>query len=71
MVTNVVACHVCSSVGNFGMEWEVATLKTKTPYKAYTSAELENARVGMKLGLRGVNVTLYGEDHMAPKQTFS
>ena len=60
-----------SAVGNFGMEWEVAALETRTPYKAYTSAELENARVGMKLGLRGVNVTLYGEvPHMAPTRTF-
>ena len=51
---------VCFLVGNFGMEWEVASLKTKTPYKAYSSAELEEAWVGMKLGLRAVNVTLYG-----------
>ena len=60
-VVDMLCVFIYLSVGNFGMEWEVATLKTRTPYKAYTGVELEDASVGMKLGLRGVNITLYGE----------
>ncbi|XP_043197075.1 dual oxidase maturation factor 1-like [Amphibalanus amphitrite] len=64
-VTASIIIGLLLMLGNFGMEWEVATLKTRTPYKAYTSAELEGAEVGMKLGLRGVNVTLYvDQDHI-------
>nr|XP_053639735.1 dual oxidase maturation factor 1-like isoform X2 [Cherax quadricarinatus] len=44
-------------VCNFGQEWEVGQLDTHTPYRAGTGQEI-NARVGIKLGLRSVNITL-------------
>ncbi|XP_071535601.1 dual oxidase maturation factor 1-like [Panulirus ornatus] len=45
---------------NFGQEWEVGQVDTLTPYRAGTGQEI-NARVGVKIGLRSVNVTLKGE----------
>ncbi|XP_069693066.1 dual oxidase maturation factor 1-like [Periplaneta americana] len=42
---------------NFGQAWEVGEIKTRTPYKAGTTQEID-AFVGVKLGLRSVNVTL-------------
>lgn len=48
---------------NFGQEWEVAELHTKTPYKAGVRHEI-NADIGVKIGLRSVNITLKaGDDH--------
>ncbi|XP_077988774.1 dual oxidase maturation factor 1-like [Glandiceps talaboti] len=47
-------------VANFGQEWEVAHISTKTQYKAFTSEEI-NATIGVKIGLRSVNITLTGE----------
>ncbi|XP_037075847.1 dual oxidase maturation factor 1-like [Pollicipes pollicipes] len=55
-------------LGNFGMEWEVARLTTRAPYKAYTSTELDTAAVGMKVGLRGVNITLYVPEDDVPHE---
>ncbi|KAL7640068.1 UNVERIFIED_CONTAM: hypothetical protein RMT77_009482 [Armadillidium vulgare] len=45
---------------NFGQEWEVGKLKSKMFYKAGTVNEI-NATVGMKLGLRSVNITLFAK----------
>nr|XP_027229676.1 dual oxidase maturation factor 1-like isoform X2 [Penaeus vannamei] len=42
---------------NFGQEWEVGHLTTRTAYRAGTAQEIR-ARVGVKLGLRSVNITL-------------
>ncbi|XP_042235095.1 dual oxidase maturation factor 1-like isoform X2 [Homarus americanus] len=42
---------------NFGQNWEEGQVDTLTPYKAGSGAEIE-ARVGVKLGLRSVNITL-------------
>lgn len=44
-------------MGNYGQEWEVDRIKTKTPYKAGTAQEI-NATIGVKIGLRSVNITL-------------
>jgi hypothetical protein len=46
-------------LGNFGYEWRVASLKTRTPYKAFLSAEID-AKIEVHVGLRGFNVTLEG-----------
>ncbi|XP_033330023.1 dual oxidase maturation factor 1 [Megalopta genalis] len=44
-------------VNNFGQEWEVSTIRTKTPYKAGSGHEID-AVIGVKIGLRSLNVTL-------------
>ena len=44
-------------MGNFGQEWEVGHIRSRTPYKAGSGAEI-NASIGVKIGLRSVNVTL-------------
>ena len=41
------------------MEWETAEIETKTLYKAFSPKEIE-AHIGMKIGLRGVNITMKG-----------
>ena len=47
-------------VGVLGQEWESAELYTHTPYKAFTSHEIQ-AHVGMRIGLASVNITLKSE----------
>ena len=47
-------------VGNYGMEWEVGEIVTTTQYKAFTPIELHDAHIGIKMGLRGINITLTG-----------
>ncbi|KAF7403173.1 hypothetical protein HZH68_005967 [Vespula germanica] len=47
-------------VENFGQEWEIGTVKTIVPYKAGNNAEI-NSVIGIKIGLRSVNITLKGE----------
>lgn len=44
-------------MNNFGQEWEVAHIVSKTPYKAGTGEEI-NASISIKIALRCVNVTL-------------
>ncbi|XP_044254633.1 dual oxidase maturation factor 1-like [Tribolium madens] len=56
-VTLLLTIGVCLLLGNFGQEWEVGHIRTRTPYKAGSSAEI-NASIGVKIGLRSVNVTL-------------
>lgn len=46
-------------VSNFGMEWETAEIETHTLYKAFSPKEIK-AHIGMKIGLRGVNITMKG-----------
>ena len=48
-----------SLVSNFGMEWEKDEIETKTLYKAFSSKEIK-AHIGIKIGLRGVNITMKG-----------
>ncbi|KAF2879164.1 hypothetical protein ILUMI_27016 [Ignelater luminosus] len=50
-------------LSNFGQEWEVGHILTKTPYRVGTGHEI-NASIGIKIGLRSVNVTLKS-DHEA------
>lgn len=45
-------------VENFGQEWEVGHVRSKMPYVAGKPHEI-NASLGLKIGLRSVNVTLY------------
>lgn len=52
-------CFHCRTVCNFGQEWEVSRLVTKTQYRAGLRGEI-NATVGLKIGLRSVNITLKG-----------
>jgi hypothetical protein len=44
---------------NFGQEWEVAELHTRTPYKVGFRGEI-HAEITLKIGLRSINVTLVG-----------
>ncbi len=41
------------------MEWEKADIETKTLYKAFSSKEID-AHIAIKIGLRGVNITMKG-----------
>ena len=41
------------------MEWETAEIETHTLYKAFSPKEIK-AHIGMKIGLRGVNITMKG-----------
>ena len=41
------------------MEWEKAEIETKTLYKAFSPKEIE-AHIAIKIGLRGVNITMKG-----------
>ncbi|KAB0796982.1 hypothetical protein PPYR_11043 [Photinus pyralis] len=47
-------------LANFGQEWEVSHIRTKTPYRVGTGHEID-AEIGVKIGLRSVNVTLKSE----------
>ncbi|CAB3984811.1 dual oxidase maturation factor 1-like [Paramuricea clavata] len=47
-------------LSNFGMEWEHADIETTTLYKAFSGKEI-NAHIAIKIGLRGVNVTMKGK----------
>lgn len=62
----LMACHCVNNksdamvlVCNWGQEWEVASIDTETQYKAFTDEVIE-AHVGIKIGLRNVNITLKG-----------
>ncbi|XP_072480349.1 dual oxidase maturation factor 2 [Notamacropus eugenii] len=50
--TEIVAVH-------FSGDWYVGQVKTKTSYKAFTSAQV-SADIGLQIGLAGVNITLTG-----------
>ncbi|KAI4483311.1 hypothetical protein M0804_008366 [Polistes exclamans] len=45
---------------NFGQEWEIGSVKTIVPYKAGSSASIDSV-IGVKIGLRSVNITLKGK----------
>lgn len=47
-------------VTNYSAEWETAEILTTTKYKAGTGQDI-TAKVGIHIGLRGINVTLKGE----------
>lgn len=48
-------------VANFGQEWEVSEVSTKTAYRSGLKGEI-HAEIGVKIGLRSVNITLKGSD---------
>ena len=48
------------AVCNFGQEWEVAEASAVTQYKAGTRQHI-HAEIGVKIGLRSVNITLRGK----------
>jgi len=50
----------CVVLCNWGQEWEVDEIETHTQYKAFTTETIE-AHVGVKIGLRNVNITLKGD----------
>ena len=47
-------------VCNFGQEWEVAAISTKTQYRSGIREEIQ-ADISVKIGLRSVNITLKGK----------
>ena len=48
------------TVCNFGQEWEVSEIETKTQYRAGLREEID-AEIEVKIGLRSVNITLKGK----------
>ncbi|KAK7079088.1 hypothetical protein SK128_001196 [Halocaridina rubra] len=58
-VTLFLAVGLIIMLCNFGQEWEVGKVHTRTQYKAGTPDEIR-ADIGVKLGLRSVNITLKG-----------
>ncbi|CAL1264848.1 unnamed protein product [Larinioides sclopetarius] len=44
---------------NFGYGWEYGSVKATTPYKSFINEQVK-AEIGLKVGLRGINVTLRG-----------
>jgi len=56
-VTVSVVIGAILMTSNFGQAWEVGEVKTHTAYKAGTKEEI-HATVGVRLGLRSLNVTL-------------
>jgi len=65
LLTNIDICWLLLclryfAVCNFGQDWEVAHVKkVRTQYKALLPVEIE-ADVGVRIGLRSVNITLRG-----------
>uniref|UniRef100_H2Z2I0 Dual oxidase maturation factor 1 n=1 Tax=Ciona savignyi TaxID=51511 RepID=H2Z2I0_CIOSA len=57
----VISLFIGASIflGVLGQDWESAEIETKTAYKAFTNTEI-HAKIGMKIGLGSVNVTLKG-----------
>nr|XP_002123520.2 dual oxidase maturation factor 1-like isoform X2 [Ciona intestinalis]XP_018670860.1 dual oxidase maturation factor 1-like isoform X1 [Ciona intestinalis] len=57
----VISLFIGASIflGVLGQDWESAEIQTKTAYKAFTNTEI-HAKVGMRIGLGSVNVTLKG-----------
>ena len=53
-------------VSNFGYGWYTDSVCTRTQYKAYVnppnSPQEIQAEVGLHIGLRGINVTLFERD---------
>jgi hypothetical protein len=48
------------SVVNYSPHWETAEVVAETKYKAGTGKDI-HAKVGVHIGLRGINVTLKGQ----------
>ncbi|XP_046467434.1 dual oxidase maturation factor 1-like [Neodiprion pinetum] len=52
-------------LGNFGQEWEVGSVKSAVPYRAGSPHQV-NASIGIKLGLRSINITLRANTDNTP-----
>jgi len=62
---NTVVCK--TTVCNFGQDWEVGYLTgVHTQYKALLPKEI-TATVGVRIGLRSVNITLLGKKYAQTK----
>jgi len=46
-------------VCNFGKDWQTGYVTTRTPFTPYRDFEI-HAKIGLRVGLRGINVTLEG-----------
>ena len=72
MILGISFTHTVSHSGimlsNFGQEWESAHLHTKTVYRAGTKTEIM-ADVGVKIGLRSVNITLKSQYIAEPRNS--
>lgn len=49
------------TVTNFSQDWEVAEISTETQYKAGAKKGI-HADIGVHIGLRGINITLKGNN---------
>ena len=65
LLWNLICCTrpACILVGclvsNYGYGWHTGSIETRTAYKAFTDHEV-TAKVGLHIGLRGINITLKG-----------
>ena len=48
-------------VCNFGYGWEYGFVEAETQYKSFVNGNVK-AEIGLKVGLRGINVTLRGNE---------
>lgn len=53
------AFSVFAAVSIFGFGWGAGSLRTTTQYKQFTNSTI-HGKVGIKIGLYGVNITLKG-----------
>lgn len=55
---------------NFGYGWEYGTVEATTQYKSFNK-EHAQVRIGLKVGLRGINVTLRGKPEKQINETIN
>lgn len=54
-------CESLLADNNYGQDWEVGSIETKTAYRVGGNSTEINATIGVKIGLRSINVTLKGK----------
>lgn len=52
-----------ASASQYSDKWETAEVEAYTKYKAGTGADIQ-AKIGLHIGLKGVNITLKGEEYL-------
>lgn len=57
-------------LSQYGYNWAEAKITTRTPYKAFSSADIV-ADIGIRIGLDGVNITLEGIPHNQLNETIN
>ncbi|XP_035207012.1 dual oxidase maturation factor 1-like isoform X2 [Stegodyphus dumicola] len=57
-------------VCNFGYGWEYGSVEALTPYKSFVKQQVK-ANIGLKVGLRGINVTLKGIPKLQINETIN